>query len=95
VTDDELRHFLKPKTHWGAIITVAIAVGGTVWGITQYLGDIPKRPEFHEVSNDVTRLRLDQEVMKGDVKAINIRLEEGFKSMNQKLDSTNDPKRRR
>jgi hypothetical protein len=92
VTDDEIRRMLKPKTHWGAIVTTAIAVAGAVWGVTQYLGDIPKRPEFQEVRTDVTRLRLDQETMKGDVKAINVRLEEGFKSMGQKLD---EPKRRR
>lgn len=92
MTDEELRRFLKPRTHWGAIITTAIAVAGAVWGATQYLGDIPKRPEFQEVRKDVTSLRLDQETMKGDVKAINVRLEEGFKSINQKLD---DAKRRR
>ena len=95
MTDDDLKRYLKPKTHWGAIVTTAIAVGTTIWGITQYLGDIPKRPEFNEVSTNVTRLRLDQETVKGDVKAINVRLEEGFKSLNQKFDSQNDPKRRR
>lgn len=95
MTDDELKSYLKPKTHWGAIVTTAIAVAGAVWGVTQYLGDIPKRPEFNEVRTDVTKLRLDQEVMKGDVKAINVRIEEGFRAVNTKLDSQNDNKRRR
>lgn len=94
MTEDELRTYLKPKSHWGAIVTTAIAVAGAVWGVTQYLGDIPKRPEFDEVRRDVTHLRLDSETTKGDIKAINVRLEEGFKAMGAKLDS-NDQKRRR
>lgn len=93
MTDEDLKNYLKPRTHYGAIVTTALAVAGAVWGVTQYLGDIPKRPEFNETAKNVTQLRLDQETMKGDVRAINIRLDEGFKSINQKLDDSN--KRRR
>lgn len=94
MTDDEIKRFLRPRTHWGAIVTTAIAVAGAVWGVTQYLGDIPKRPEFNETAKNVTQLRLDQETVKGDIKAINVRLDEGFKSLGAKLDA-NDSKRRR
>lgn len=94
MTDDDIKRYLKPRTHWGAIVTTALAVAGAVWGATQYLGDIPKRPEFNETAKNVTQLRLDQETMKGDVKAINVRLDEGFKALGAKLDA-NDSRRRR
>lgn len=94
MTDDELKAYLKPRSHWGAIVTTAIAIGTTVWGITQYLGDIPKRPEFNEVRSDGTHMRLDMEVLKGDVKAVKVQLDEGFKNMNGKLDELGKQKRR-
>ncbi len=87
MTDAELKSYLKPKTHWGAIVTTALAVAAAVWGATQYLGDIPKRPEFNEVRVDSTHMRLDLETVKGDMKAMNIRIEEGFKGLNGKVDS--------
>lgn len=95
MTDAELQKYLKPRTHYGAMVTVALAVAGAVWGVTQYLGDIPKRPEFNETAKNVTQLRLDQETMKGDVKAINIRIDEGFKSMSGKLDEIGSRQRHR
>lgn len=94
MTDDELRQYLKPKTHWGALIGTGIAVAGAVWAGTEYLHSRASSDDTKTLQTDVFKVRLDQETIKGDVKAINIRVEEGFKQMNQKLDA-NEPRRRR
>jgi hypothetical protein len=91
MTDEELKRFLKPKTHWGAVVTVAIAVAGAVWGGTEYLHSRASSDDTKALQSDVFKVRLDQETLKGDVKAIGVRLE----SIDKKLDVASDPKRRR
>lgn len=66
MTDDELKaaiSAIKPKVNWVAIIAGACAIAGSVWGATQYIGDIPKRPEFKAVTDDVMRIRIELPVM--------------------------------
>lgn len=94
MTDDELRRFLKPKTHWGAVVGTAILVAGAVWGGTEYLHSRASSDDTKALQSDVFKVRLDQETVKGDIKAINVRLDEGFKSMGAKLDAQNDKRRR-
>jgi hypothetical protein len=95
VTDDELKRFLKPKTHWGAVVGTAIVVAGAVWSGTTWLHTRASADDTKALQSDVFKVRLDQETVKGDVKAINVRLDEGFRAVNQKLDAINEPKRRR
>lgn len=95
MTDDDLRNFLKPRTHWGAIIGTSIVVAGAIWGATEFLHSRASADDTKALQSDVFKVRLDQETVKGDVKAINVRLDEGFKSIGAKLDAQNDQKRRR
>jgi hypothetical protein len=85
---------LRPKTNWVAMIGMALAVGGAVWGGTNYLHSRADVNEVKEVRRDAFQTRLDQETMKGDIKAINIRIEEGFKGLNGKVDAMIPPRRR-
>lgn len=94
MTDDEIKAFLRPKSHLGAILGTALAVAGAVWGATTWLHSRASSEDTKALQKDVFNVRLDQETMKGDVRAINVRLDEGFKSLGAKLDA-NDPKRRR
>lgn len=92
MTEGDLK---KPKSHWGAVVTVAIAVAGAVWGGTEYLHSRASNEDTKALQTDVFKVRLDQETAKGDIKAINVRLDEGFKTMNTKLDELSNQKRRR
>lgn len=94
MTDDEIARLVRPKSHWGAVVTVAIAVAGAVWGGTEFLHSRASSDDTKNLQTDVFKVRLDQETMKGEMKAINVRLDEGFKSLGAKLDA-NDSKRRR
>lgn len=91
MTDDEVRRYLKPKQHWGALIASVILVGGTVWGVTEYLHSRASNDDTKALQSDVFKVRLDQETLKGDVKAIGVRLE----SIDKKLDAANEPRRRK
>jgi len=93
VTDEQIRDLIKPRTHWGAIIGTSIVVAGAIWGGTEFLHSRASSDDTKALQSDVFKVRLDQETVKGDVKAINIRLDEGFKSMNTKLDSLNGKRR--
>jgi len=95
VTDDEIKHLLRPKSHWGALIGTAIAVAGAVWAGTSWLHSRASADEAKALQTDVFKVRLDQETVKGDIKTINVRLDEGFKTMNTKLDELSNQKRRR
>ena len=95
MTDDQIKNLLKPKTHWGAVVTVAIAVAGAVWGGTEWLHSRASAEDTKTLQSDVFKVRLDQETAKGDIKAINVRLDEGFKTMNTKLDELSNQRRRR
>jgi hypothetical protein len=100
MTDDELKvaiAAIKPKTNYTAIVTVAIAVAGFVWGITQYVGDIPKRPEFKAVTDDVTRIRIEMPVVNGKIQRVEesqARVEKAIERVEEKL-SDDLPRRRR
>lgn len=92
MTDEELRRFLKPKQHWGAVITVAILVAGTVWAGTEFLHSRASNDDTKKLQNDVFEVKLNVAVQAGDIKAIGVRLE----SIDKKLDTAaNEPKRRR
>lgn len=93
MTDDEIKKFLRPRFPWGAI-GGAIGAAAAVWAATEFLHSRASSDETKALQTDVFKVRLDQETIKGDVKAISIRVEEGFKQMNQKLDAS-DTKRRR
>jgi hypothetical protein len=75
MTDDEISRLLKPRTHWGAIIGTAIAVGGAVWGGSAWLHSRAGTDDVKALTNNSFQQRLDMEVFKGELKAINIRLE--------------------
>lgn len=95
MTDDEIKAFLKPRTHWGALITTALAVAGAVWGATQYLGDLAKRSEVSAIRDEAIRLRLDMATMSGRTERVELsqqRTEKAIERIEGKLD---DPKRRR
>jgi hypothetical protein len=93
MTDDEIRHFLKPRTHWGAIIGTAIAVGGAAWGGSAWLHSRAGTDDVKVLTNNSFQQRLDMESLKGDLKAIYIRLERIERATDaQKPD---EPKRRR
>lgn len=90
MTDD-----LRPKSHLLAIIGTAVAVGSAVWGSTTWLNGRADKPAVEKLANESFQQRLDAEVFKGELKAMNIRLErieKGFDSLNEKLD---EPRRRR
>jgi hypothetical protein len=95
VTDDELRKYLKPKTHWGAVVTVAISVAGAVWGGTEYLHSRASEDETKSLQSDVFKVRLDMETVKGDQRAIKVQMDSEFKTMNGKLDDIGSRQRRR
>lgn len=86
---------LRPRHDWKAIIGTVALCAGIAWGIAKWAARAPTREEFEHARNDVVQVRLDVETIKGDVKAINVRLDEGFRSVNTKLDSAIDSKRRR
>lgn len=90
MTDD-----LKPRSHIGAVIGTAIAVGSAVWGATSWLNSRADKPAVEKIANDSFQNRLDMEVVKGEIKAINIRIEEGFKAVGARLDSQNEPRKKR
>lgn len=84
---------LRPRSHVGTLIATAIAVGSAVWGATQWLGTRAGADDVKKLTHDSFQHRLELETMKGEVKAINIRLDEGFRSLNAKLDR--DERKRR
>lgn len=100
MTDDELKvaiAAIKPKAPWATLVTVAIAVAGFVWGITQYVGDIPKRPEFKAVTDDVTRIRIELPTMNGKIERVEqsqARVEKAIERVEEKLND-DMPRRRR
>ncbi len=89
MTDD-----LKPRSHIGAVIGTAIAVGSAVWGATSWLNSRADKPAVEKIANDSFQNRLDMEVFKGELKAINIRLERIEKATDAQK-SDNDNRRRR
>lgn len=94
MTDEELRRFLKPKAHWGAIITVAVLAGGAVWASTEFLHSRASADDTKKLQNDVFEVKLNVAVQAGDMKAMHIEMSKGFEAIKEKLDS-NEPKRRR
>ncbi len=87
MTDAELKSYLKPKSHWGAIVTTVILVIGAVWASTEYLHSRASADEAKTLQSDLFKVRLDQAIMQGDMKAMHIEMSEGFKGLNGKVDS--------
>jgi len=86
---------LRTRHDWKAIIGTVAAAGAIAWAVVKWAATTPTRDEFEHVRNDVFNIRLDQETVKGEVKAINVRVEEGFRGVNTKLDSTIDSRQKR
>ena len=95
MTDDELRNYLKPKHHWGTTITLAIGIGAAVWAVTSWLNSRADNTDVKALRNDTFQQRLDLETVKGDVKAINVRIDQGFKNTSDKLDEIGNRQRHR
>ncbi len=87
MTDDELRAYLKPRGHWKEAIALLIAVAGSVWAGTQWLHSRADEGEVREMRKDSFQTRLDMETMKGDMKAMNIRIDQGFNELHGQLNS--------
>ncbi len=66
---------LRPKSHLGSIIATAITVGTAVWGSSEWLHNRASTEDVKALTNNSFQQRLDAEVFKGELKAINIRLE--------------------
>jgi hypothetical protein len=89
VTDDEIKAViaeLKPRTNWIGFITGAFAIASGIWAATQYFGDIPKRPEFKAVTDDVVRIRIELPVMNAKIE----RMEQSQARVEQVLERVDD-----
>ncbi len=91
MTDD-----LRPKSHLGAIIITALTVGGSVWAASEWLHNRASSDDVRVITNNSFQQRLDLEVIKGEMKAFNIRLERIEKVTDATQDKpANEPHRRR
>ena len=90
MTDD-----LRPKSHLGAIIITALTVGGSVWAASEWLHNRASSDDVKTITNNSFQQRLDLEVIKGEMKAFNIRLERIEKATDTPQDKPDDHKRRR
>lgn len=89
-------HDLRPKDHfWTKLAVALIGAAGLIWGALEWAATTPKRAEFTKVQDDVVRIRLDIVEIKGELKAANIRQDEGFRALGAKLDEAPRPRRRR
>lgn len=94
MTDDEIKSFLKPRTHWGAVITTALAVAASVWGATQYLSDLAKRSEVGAIREEQIRMRLDMSTMSGRTERVELSQQRTEKAI-ERIEGKLDEKRRR
>jgi hypothetical protein len=90
MTDD-----LRPKSHLIAVLTTAVTVGGGVWGGTQWLNNRASTDDVKALTNNSFQQRLDMEVFKGELRAINIRLERIEKATDTQKQDANENRRRR
>jgi len=86
---------LRPKSHLGAIIITALTVGGSVWAASEWLHNRASSDDVKTITNNSFQQRLDLEVIKGEMKAFNIRLERIEKATDAAQDKPDDHKRRR
>src|SRR5678809_458622 len=86
MTDEEVRTYLRPRSHWKEIIGTAIAVAGAVWGSTAWLHSRASSEDTKALQNGVFKLRLGGGTMEGGLKALNVRIDEGFRAMGSKID---------
>lgn len=89
MTDD-----LRPKSHLGTVLGTAVAVASAVWGATTWLNSRADKPAVEKIANDSFQNRLDMEVFKGELKAINIRLERIEKATDTPKSDNDHPRRR-
>ena len=76
-------------------LSAALAAGGAVWGITQWLGSRADQGGVEKVKDEQVRIRIEQTVMNGKVERVEQsqqRLEKAVERVESKLD---DRKRRR
>lgn len=66
---------LRPKSNLVTILTTAVTVGAAVWGGSQWLHNRASTEDVKSLANNSFQQRLDTEVIKGELKAFNIRLE--------------------
>ena len=85
---------LRPKSHLVAVLTTAITVGGGVWGATTWLQSRAGTEDIKTLTNNSFQQRLDLEVIKGEMKAFNIRLER-IEKVTDSQKQTDDNRRRR
>ena len=90
MTDD-----LRPKSHLGAIIITALTVGGSVWAASEWLHNRASSDDVKTITNNSFQQRLDLEVIKGEMKAFNIRLERIEKATDAAQEKPDDGHKRR
>lgn len=96
MTDDELRKYLRKENPFLRYVGVALAVGGSVWAASEWLHSRSSTQDVTRVQNNVFQIRLDQETMKGDLKALQlqIRVDEKLSRIDGKLDDLGKQRRR-
>lgn len=86
---------LKPHSRIPALLGTAITVATAVWGASAWLNGRADKPAVEKLANESFQQRLDAEVMKGEMKAFNIRLERIEKGMETLIQQSNENRRRR
>jgi hypothetical protein len=89
VTDDEIRHYLKPKpVPWLAIGAFTISVLGAGAAVARFAFTAPTRDDYELLRSDVTTVRQDHAVLKAGVDGLRSDMGDvkiGFKELNSQL----------
>jgi|GEM_PF-4077371 len=70
LSEDEIRRYLRPQTHWtaivGPILAIASVIGGGIW----WAARSPDPADFKKSQNDIFEIRLNQSSTQKDVQGL-------------------------
>lgn len=70
LSEDEIRRYLKPQTHWSAIVGPILAILSMIGGGIWWAARAPDPGKVDKIQNDVFDIRLNQASQQKDVQGL-------------------------
>lgn len=70
LSEDEIRRYLKPQTHWTAIVGPLLAIASVVGGGIWWAARAPDPADFKKTQSDIVEIRIDGASTKKDVQGL-------------------------